>query len=108
MGARVDAQFGERIVDVGFHRVGRKVQLGGDVAIRRTLGDEVDDLMLGVGEAVQARFRPRLGDDAALHTEPTQLAAHLARIGERLVAHVGVEGGVELLNRFVSAVGAGE
>jgi hypothetical protein len=67
-----------------------RVQLGGDGAVGRTLRDQVDDLQL---ESVRlaTRFRRRLADDAALHTEPAQLAAHPAHIGEGLVAHIGVE-----------------
>ena len=98
LGAGVDAQLGEHIVDVGFHRMEGKVQLRGDVAVGSTLRDQVDHRELGVGEAVPARFRPRLADDATLHTEPTQLAAHPARIGERFVVQVGVECGIQLID----------
>ena len=66
--AGVDAQLVERIVDVGFHRMQGKVQLGGDVAVGHALCDEVDDFQLGVGEAVPARFCPRLADNATLYT----------------------------------------
>ena len=45
-----------------------KVELGSDGAVGHALGDEVDDLKLGVGEAVPARFCPRLADNAPLHT----------------------------------------
>jgi len=58
LGAGVDAQLGERIADVGFHRMKGKVQLGGDVAVGHALCDQVDDLELGIGETVPARFRP--------------------------------------------------
>ena len=68
MGAGVDAQLGERIVDVGFDRMQGKVLQGGDVAVGRALCDQVDDPQLGVGEAVPAGFCPRLADDATLHT----------------------------------------
>ena len=68
LGAGVDAQLGERIVDVVFHRMEGKVQLRGDVAVGRALCDQVDHLELGVGEAVPARFCPRLADNATLHT----------------------------------------
>ena len=68
LGAGVDAQLGERIVDVGFHRMEGKVQLRGDVAVGHALRDQVDHRELGVGEAVPARFCPRLADDATLHT----------------------------------------
>jgi hypothetical protein len=68
LGAGVDAQLGERIADVGFHRMQGKVQLGGDAAVGRTLRDQVDDLELGVGETVPARFCPRVADDTTLHT----------------------------------------
>ena len=84
LGAGVDAELGERIVDVVFHRMEGKVQLCGDRLVGGALGDQVDDRELGVGEAVPARFGPRLGDNAPLHTEPAQLAAHPARIGQRL------------------------
>src|ERR1700758_1297069 len=84
LGARIDAQLGERIADVGFHRMKGKVQPGGDIAVGRAPRDQVDDLELGVGEAVPARSRPRLTDDAALNTERAQLPAYAARIGERL------------------------
>ena len=43
-------------------------QLGGDVAVGRALCDQVDHREFGVGEAVPARFCPRLADDAPLHT----------------------------------------
>ena len=76
--------------------------------VGRTRRDQVDHLELGVGEAVPARFCPRLADDATLHTEPAQLAAHPARIGERFVAHVGVEGGIELMHRLIRVIGARE
>ena len=68
LGAGVDAQLGERIVDMGFHRMQGKVQLRGDGVVGRALGDQVDHLELGVGEAVPARFCPRLADNATLHT----------------------------------------
>src|SRR3984957_11937975 len=108
LGAGVDAQLGERIVDVGFHRKQGKVQLLRDRAVRRTLRNQVDDLELGVSEAVPARFYPRLADNATLHTEPAQLAAHPARIGQRLVLLVGVECGIQLIQRRVRVVGACE
>jgi hypothetical protein len=44
------------------------VQLRGDVAVGRALCDEVDDREFGVGEAVPARFCPRVRDDAPLYT----------------------------------------
>ena len=66
LAAGVDAQFGERIADVGFHRVQGKVQPGGDIAVGHALRNQVDDPELGIGEAVPARFRPRLADDAPL------------------------------------------
>ena len=66
MGAGVDAQLGERIVDVGFHRMQGKVELRGDVAVGRPLCNQVDHLQFGVGETVPARFRPR-ADDATVH-----------------------------------------
>ena len=46
---------------------GGEVQLGGDGAVGRALCDEVDDFEFGVGEAVPARFCPRVGDDAPFH-----------------------------------------
>ena len=58
LGAGSNAQLGKRIVDVGLHRVGGEVQLLRDRAVGRALCDEVDDLELGVGEAVPARFLP--------------------------------------------------
>ena len=67
LGAGGNAQFGKCVVDVGLHRVGGKVQLRGDVAVGRALGDEIDDREFGVGEAVPARFCPRMGDDAPFH-----------------------------------------
>ena len=70
LGAGVDAQLGERIVDVVLHRMERKVQLGGDVAVGHALRDEVDHRELGVGEAVPACFCPRRADNATLYTEP--------------------------------------
>ena len=108
LGPGVDAQLGERIVDVVFHRMERKVQLRGDRLVGDALSDQVDHLQLGVGEAVPARFCPRLADNATLHTQPAQLAAHSARIGEGFVVQVGVEGGIELMDRLVRVVGAGE
>src|ERR1700761_7940114 len=60
--AGVDAQLGERIVDVGFHRMEGKLQLLGHVAVGHALCDQVDDPQLGVGEAVPAGFYPRLAD----------------------------------------------
>ena len=68
LGAGVDSQLGERIVDVVFHRMQGKVQLGGDGLVCGALCDQGDHLELGVGEAVPARFGPRLGDNAPLHT----------------------------------------
>src|ERR1700689_2406192 len=68
LGTGADAQFGERIVDVGFHRMQGKVQLLRDRAVRRALRDQMHDLELGVGEAVPARFYPRLADNATFHT----------------------------------------
>src|SRR5271156_339824 len=106
--AGADAQLGERIVDVGFHRMQGKVQLLRDRAVRRALRDQMHDLELGVSEAVPARFYPRLADNATFHTEPAQRAAHPARIGKRLVADVGVEGGTELIYRRVRVVGGCE
>src|ERR1700757_4710550 len=81
-----------------------KVQPGGDIAVGRAPCDEVDDLELGVGEAVPARFRPRLTGDAALDTERAQLTAYAARIGERLVAQIGVERAIELSHRLTTSV----
>jgi len=37
-----------------------------------------------------------------------QLAAHPARIGERLVSYVGIEGGIQLINRLLTPVDAGK
>src|ERR1700753_4062065 len=85
-----------------------KVQPGGDIAVGRAPRDQVDDLELGVGEAVPARSRPRLTDDAALNTEQAQLPAYAARIGKRLVAHIGVERGVELSHRLITVADARE
>src|ERR1700722_5276526 len=104
--ARVDTELGERIAQIGFHRMRGKVQLLRDRAVRRALRNQVDDLELGVGEAVPARFCPRLADNATFHTEAAQRAAHPARIGKRLVADVGVEGGIQLTHRRVRVVGA--
>ena len=92
---------------MGFHRVRRDVQLRGDVAVGRALRDRVDDLNLGVGEAVPARFR-RLADNATLHTLPAQSQAHPARIGERFVVQAGVECGIQLIQRPVTPVGVCE
>ena len=44
-----------------------KVQLRGGVAVGRALCDQVDDRELGIGEAVPARFCPRLADNATFH-----------------------------------------
>ena len=60
LGAGVDAQLGERIVDVGFHRMQGKVQLLRDKAVRRALRDEVDDRELGVSEAVPGDYSTSL------------------------------------------------
>ena len=59
----VDAQLGDRIADVGFHRMQGKVQLGGDVAVGHALRDQVDHFELGVGETVPARFRTAMTVD---------------------------------------------
>ena len=61
-----------------------KVQLLRDRAVRRALRDQMHNLDLGGGEAVPARFCPRLADDSPFHTQPAQRAADPARIGERL------------------------
>ena len=66
LAAGVDAQLGERIADVGFHRMQGKVQLGGDVAVGNALCDQVDDLELGVGQAVPACSAPALRPNADL------------------------------------------
>ena len=50
-----------------FHRVRGEVQLLRDGAVGRALRDEVDDLELGVGGALPARFCPRVRDDAPFH-----------------------------------------
>jgi hypothetical protein len=67
LAAGVDAQLGERIADVGFHRMKGKMQLRGDIAVGHALRNQADDPELGVGETVPARFRPRLADDAPFH-----------------------------------------
>ena len=106
--AGADPELGERIAQMGSHGVRGKVQLCGDVAVGRARRDEVDDRELGVGEAVPARFCPRSADNATVHTQPAQRATHPARIGERFVVHVGVECGIELIQRLVRAIGVGE
>ena len=108
LGAGVDAQLGERIVDVVFHRMQGKVQLYGDVAVGSTLRNQVDHLELGVGEAVPARFGSRVADDTTFHAQSAQRATHPAGIGEGFVVQVGVECGIELIQRPVSLVGACE
>src|SRR3984957_3453509 len=92
--ARVDTELGERIAQIGFHRMRGQVQLRGDGAVGDALCDQVDHLELGVGEAVPTRFCSRVADDTTVHTELAQLAAHPARIGERFVLLVGVECGI--------------
>jgi hypothetical protein len=62
-----DAELGEGIVEMRFHRVRGNVQLLRDPAVGRALCDEVDDRELGIGEAVPARFCPRARDDAPFH-----------------------------------------
>ena len=61
LGAGVYPELGERIVQMGFHRVRRDVQPLCHRPVGNTLRDQVDDLELGVGEAVPARFCPRRG-----------------------------------------------
>jgi len=51
---------------VVFHRMKGKVQLGGHVAVGRALGDQVDDLKLGVGEAELSFVEPLLESTTAL------------------------------------------
>ena len=84
-----------------------KVQLRGDVAVGHARCDQVDH-----PEPESVRLsRPVLAcvaDDATGHTEPVQLAANPARIGERFVVQVGVECGVQLIDRLVRVVGACE
>ncbi len=104
LGARRDAQFGESVVHVGFHGVGGEVELGGDVAVGRALGDEVDDLEFRVGEAVPTRFCPWVVDDAPFHAQPAQRAAYPAGIGGRPALDVGVERRVQLVNRVSVAL----
>ena len=47
-----------------FHRMRGNVQLLRDRAVGRALGDQIDDREFGIGEAVPARFCPRVRDDA--------------------------------------------
>ena len=68
LGTGVDAQLSQRIVDVGFLRVEGKVQLCGDGLVGRALCDQVDNLELGVGEAVPTRFSPRVADNATFNS----------------------------------------
>ena len=65
---RGDAELGEGIVEMAFHCVRGQVQLLRDGAVGRTFGDQMDDREFGVGEAVPARFYPRVRDDAPFHT----------------------------------------
>ena len=108
LGAGVDAQLGERIVDVGFHRVRERFScvatdwLVAPCAIRLTT---VSSESVRLSQPV---FRPRPADNAPFHAQSAQLAAHPARIGEGFVAHVGVECGIELIERLVRVIGAGE
>jgi hypothetical protein len=108
LGTGIDAQFGECIVDMGFHGGEIKVQLGRDIAVDRALCDEIDDLELGVGKTVPTRLCPRVADDAAFHAQGAQLPAHPARIGERFVAHMRVECGIELAKSLVLAAAVSE
>src|SRR5262245_8070026 len=93
---------------MGLHRARRDAQLLCNRTVGSTFRNQVHYLELGIGQAVPARFRPRLADDAPLHTQPAQLAADPARIGERLMAHVGVESGIELIYRLATTVDARE
>ena len=62
------------------------MELIGDGAIGRALRDEVDNLEFGIGEAVPARLRPRVADDAPFDAQPAQRAADPARVGVRFEA----------------------
>ena len=44
-------ELGERVADVSFHRVRRKMQLLRDGGVGRPVRDKTYDLQLGVGEA---------------------------------------------------------
>src|SRR3954451_16628431 len=108
LGSGRDAELCEGVVKMRLHGVRGQVQLLRDRAVGRALCDEVDDLELGVGEAVPARFGPRLRDDAPFHTQAAQLAADPARIRDGFMLGVRVECGSELLDRRISAPGARE
>ena len=108
LNAGADPELGERIAQMGSHGVGRDAQLLCHRTVGGTLRNQFDHLELGVGETVPARFRPRLADNATLHTQPAQLAAYPARIGERFMVQVGVECGIELIQCLVTAVRACE
>ena len=84
-----------------------KVQLRATERLVTAPCDQVDHLELGVGELSQPVLARGVADDATLHTEPAQLTAYPARIGERFVVQVGVEG-IELIQRLVRVVGVGE
>lgn len=81
------------------------MQLLRDRAVGRAVGDQMDDGEFGVGEAVQARFRPRVCDDAPFHAQPAQRATDPAGIGGRPALDVGVERGVQLFERLGIALG---
>jgi len=107
LGSGRDAELGEGVVKMRLHGMRGQVQLFRDRAVGRALCDEVDDLELGVGEAVPARFGSRLRDDAPFHTQAAQLAADPPRIGDRFAFHERVESPIEALDRLRIGSGAG-
>jgi hypothetical protein len=81
----MNIELGERVADVSFHRVRRKMQLLRDGGVGRPVRDKTYDLQLGVGEAATSGLVARLPGYSSFHTKPSQSAGHAAGIRERLV-----------------------
>jgi hypothetical protein len=78
-------ELGERVADVSFHRVRRKMQLLRDGGVGRPARDKTYDLQLGVGEAAPSDLVSRLPGYSSFHTKPSQRAGHATGIRERFV-----------------------